>query len=115
MPVHRAHFRRRAGRQTMRWAKQNPRESQHATKQMQAVRSRENVKEAAARIRGKEKSCGSELLPSDSLADQKEDSENRRDAPPVPESLLVVGFEKFARVNQRETARDENCRVEPEN
>src|SRR5215469_11064168 len=108
MPVHRAHFCSRAGRQAMRGAKQNPRECQYATQQMQAVRGREDVKKAAARIRGEEKSCGSQLLPRDHLTDQEEDAEDCRDAPPVAEALLVIGFEKLARVNEREAARDEN-------
>src|SRR5580700_27443 len=114
MPVHRSHFGSGALRQAVRGTKQDPRQRQHSAQQMQAVRSGKDVEKAAARIRREKQARGSELLPRDDLTREKEHAKNRGDAPPVAKALLVVRFEKFARVREREAAGDQHRGVKPQ-
>src|SRR5579862_5477163 len=78
------------------------------------MRGGEDVKEAAARIRGQKQARGSELLPGDDLPDEKEHAQNRGDAPPVAKALLVVGLEEFASLREREAASNQHSGVEPQ-
>src|ERR1700685_4679135 len=100
MPVHRCDFGRSRLRQSVRRSKQYPRQRQNSTQQVQAVRGRKNVKEAAARIGREKKPRGGKLSPGDDLTREKEHAEHRGDAPPVAEAVLVIRSEAAARTHK---------------
>src|SRR5450755_3425878 len=106
MPVHRNHFGGRTFRQPMGWPESDIQEREDSADKVHAVRSGENVEKAAGRIRREKNASGCELTPSDYLANQKKNSENRGDAPPVAKACVVVGEKARAGASERETAGD---------
>src|SRR5271156_1984874 len=114
MPVHGSNFRGRAARQAVRWPESDVQQSEYAAEEMQPVRGSEDVEKAAGRIRRQKKPRRCKLPPGDYLADQKENSEDGGDAPPVAETGLVMLQEAATRVRQRKTAGDKDSGVQPE-
>src|SRR4029077_3937323 len=108
MPVHGRDVggrrKRQAPERTAGRPKRERDQSDHASQQMQRVRHRENVEEAAARIRSEEEPLSAELEPSDDLPDEKKDSQDCCDRPPMAEARIVSRAEALARVDERETA-----------
>src|SRR5580700_11226671 len=77
MPVQGNHFDRRAARHFSRGPELYVEQRQNSAQQVNAVRAGENVKEAAAGICGQENPLCGELVPSDDLAYDEKDAENR--------------------------------------
>src|SRR5277367_3678634 len=115
MPVHRNHFGGRTFRQPMSRPESDIQEREDSADKVQAVRGSENIEKAAGRVGCEKNARGCELAPGDYLADKKENSENRGDAPPVAKACVVVSEKARAGASERETAGDENCRIEPKN
>src|ERR1039458_5358522 len=81
---------------------------------MQSVREREDVKKAAAGI-GRQKNAGSrELTPGDYLPGEEKQPEDRANAPPMAEGVLLVREKIFPGTREREAAGQEDQRVQPE-
>ncbi len=115
MPVHRNDFSGRAAREFVSWPESHQKKRQNAAQKVKAVRGGENVEKAAGRIGCKKKSGGGELAPGDYLTDQKENSEDGGDAPPVTKARVVVCEKATAGTGECEAASNQNQRVQPKN
>src|SRR5215469_4266947 len=117
MPVHGNHFAQRgtrhAARGLIRPAQQDYAERGDTADYVKSVRCREKVKEAGAGVGRKRDACRYELTPRDGLSRQEKDAENRGDAPPVAEALLVRSAEAGAGMGQGEAAGQQDGSVEP--
>src|SRR5277367_5167532 len=106
MPVHRNHFGGRTFRQPMSRPESDIQEREDSADKVQAVRGSENIEKAAGRVGCEKNARGCKLTPGDYLAEQKEDSENGGDAPPVTKARVVVCEKARAGASEGEAAGD---------
>src|SRR3984885_16003948 len=106
MPVHGNNFDRRAACDFSRSAELHVEQRQNSAEQVHAMRTRENVKKAAAGIRRQKNSLRGELAPRQNLSGDEENPEERGGGPPVPETFVVFRAEAAVCVRQREAAGD---------
>src|ERR1039458_4060227 len=81
---------------------------------MQTVREREDEKKAAAGIGRQKNAGGRELAPGDYLPGEEKQPEDRGNAPPMAEGVLLVRQKIFPGTREREAAGQEDQCVQPE-
>src|ERR1700733_3952366 len=111
MPVHRNHFGSCAFRQPVSRPESDIKEREDSAEKIQAVRGGENIEKAAGGIRCEKNASSGELSPRDYLADQKENSENGGDAPPMAKPGVVVCQKTRPGASECETAGDQDCSI----
>src|SRR5580704_19785649 len=115
MPVHGNNFDRRAARDFSRGAELHVEQRQNSAEQVHTMRTRENVKKAAAGILRQENSLRGELAPRQNLSGDEKNPEKGSGGPPVPETFVVFRAETAMCARQREAAGDQYQSVEPQN
>src|SRR6266487_3423105 len=117
MPIVRSNFRSRGKRDfcSFKSAKGNKKQGADASQEMDCMRARENVKEAAGLVAGDVHALRDKLPPGNELPGHEQKSKDRGGKPKSTKTETVRKKEPPPRRFQSKTARQKNERVGPEN